>query len=340
MGRAASSIGTLNVTGGTVIGIGSTGGTGMQLGFGDNSQGNLNISAGELRLNGSLTAGFGIGTTGNVVVSGGTFISGSGTGSASTGITLGAGAGSTGNMLVSGGTVTIGTGTAGSQNLVVGGRSTGATTSGTFTQTGGTVTIGGVLPVDSADYMAVGYSGASTQNIQGTAMLTGGSFTGNVRVGRASSVLSGGGTGTLLIGSAANVTGKTQAWEVGGTGEIIFELGADDTFNDVNLAAATGAALDFTQIGAKITIDGSNLVFSESYSPITLISFLSGHGPANVGNVTFAYTGFDPQFAPELVWTPTSLQLNLDVVPEPSTAAMILGAGGLGWVVFRRRRQS
>ncbi len=340
VGRAANSIGTFNVTGGTVIGIGSTGGTGMQLGFGENSQGNLNISAGELRMNGAIGAGLGLGSTGSITVSGGTLIVGSGTGTASTGITLGSGTSASGNMLVSGGTVAIGTGTAGSQNLWVGGRSTNATTSGTFTQTAGTVTVGGTLPVDSADYMLVGYSSSSNQNIQGTALLSGGSFTGNVRVGRASSVLTGGGTGTLIIGAAANVAGKTEAWEVSGTGEIIFQLGTTEAFNAVDLTAATTLALLFSQDGAKITIDGTNLLYAESFDPITLMLFDSGKGPSELSksNVDFFYENFAPGLFAELVWTDTSLQLN--VVPEPSTTAMILGAAALGWVVTRRRRQT
>ncbi len=283
VGGRANSTAVLNVSGG-VMRTTAIGGGGLLVGGGAGSNGTVNISSGAAAISGAVSLGLGAGSTGKMVVSGGNVVAGTGTNNA-------------------GGVPT--------NTFFVGGRSAGDATTGKFEQKGGSVTIGG------DNYMGIGHSSASTQSITGTASITGGSFYGNVRVGRDSSVTSNGGSGTLFIGSAADITGGTQTWQVSATGKIIFKLGTDDTFNAVDLTAAAGAALDFTQSRAKITIYGSNLIFSENYQPITLISFLSGHGPAHVDNVTFDYVGFDPQFIPKLVWTGTSLQLNLDVNPDP-----------------------
>lgn len=301
VGRSAGSTGTVNITGGTLRTTSATGG-GMQLGFASGATGNLNVSSGALTLTASAI--------------------------------LGAADGATGHMTVSGGTVTTSTGT---NNAIfyVGGRITSGSTVGTFEQTGGTVNINN----DNA-YFGVGFAGTS-QAVNGTARLTGGNFSGNVRVGRQSGT-TGTGSGTLTIGPSANITGRNQAWDISGTGEIVFELGATNAFNAVNLNAATAAtALVFSEAGAKITVDGTNLAFSDSYAPITFFTFASGKGPdaTSLSNVVFDFVGFDPGFDPELVWTSTSLQLNLNLaaIPEPSTYALLLAGAALGLVIVRRR---
>lgn len=302
VGRSDGSIGTVNLTGGTMRTTGGNGG-GLQVGLGANSQGVVNVNTGaSLRLTG--------------------------------GVQLGIGNGSSGSMKVTGGIVTTSTSTnTDSKIFYVGFRSTGSTT-GNFEQTGGTVT------VNDSDFMAIGFSANSSQNTVGTVLLTGGTFNGNVRIGRESGS-GGGGSGTLTIGANADVNGLTQAWEVSGTGEVIFELGTSFVFNAVDLTLASSNALVFSELGAKVTIDGSSLLLNqESYVPISLFTFAAGAGPSETSkaNVVFGYTGFDPGWTPELVWTDTSLQLNLTAVPEPSTMALAIAAG-LGWVAIRRRRR-
>jgi hypothetical protein len=321
----SSGTGTLTVSSGTITGASSAINV-FVAGQTAGSVGTLNVAGGRLQAtsasSGGLQAGVGAGSTGTVNISAGSISLGGG-------VQLGVGAGATGNMVVSGGIVTSGSAT-GSGIFYVGFRTASATTTGNFEQTGGTVII------DDGEVFGVGFSANSTQNVVGTSLLTGGSFTGNVRVGRVSGS-GGAGSGTLTIGAEADVNGRSQAWDISGTGEIIFELGTTDAFNAVDLTAATATALVFSEAGAKLTIDGSNLVFSESYSPITLITFDPGSGPSALSksNVVFDYVGFDPEFSPELVWTNTGLQLNL--VPEPSSAVLI-AVGALGMTMLRRRR--
>ncbi len=278
IGRSAGSTGTVNITGGTLRTTGASGG-GLQLGFASGATGNLNISSGALTLTASAI--------------------------------LGAADGATGNMTVSGGTVTTSTGT---NNAIfyVGGRITSGSTVGTFEQTGGSINVN-----NNSAYFAVGYAGAS-QDISGTARLTGGNFSGNVRVGRQSGT-TGTGSGSLIIGPNANVTGRNLAWDVSGNGNLEFALGSTTTFHAVDLTTVTASnALTFSEAGAKITVDGTSLVFSGAYAPVTFINFASGKGPdaTSKSNVIFNYTGFDAGFTPTLLWKDTGLRLYLYGMPD------------------------
>ncbi len=319
--------GTLNVTGGTLTTDANTTGA-VRIGNTATGTGTLNVSGGTLQTTGTgwLNVGAAANSTGNVTLSGGIF-------NAAGSVVMASGDGANGSILVNGGQLIA------NGDIFVGRRIAG-TLNATFEQTSGSTDV-----VNDANYLGVGYSGGATgatQIMNSTASITGGSFTGNVRVGRQDSLLSGGGTGTLTIGSAATVTGRGQAWELSGTGEIIFSLGVDDSFTGVDLTAANGSAFDITQSGAIITVDGSNLAFSMGYSPISLMTYVDGSGPslASIGNVTFNYTGFDPGFAPTLSFTDTSLQLNLNAVPEPSSVALFMAGGVLALAVARRRRQA
>lgn len=308
VGNSTNSVGVLNINGGSLIGNGNTSGPGLQVGFGANSTGTVNVTSGNLTIDNALV--------------------------------VGVGNGSTGSFNVSGGTVTLGiSGFNPSPSINIGNRAVGSTTA-SYSQTAGTVLINNGTDSTSS-YFGIGYAGNNAHTMNSTASITGGNFTGNVRVGRQSNVTSGGGTGTLTIGSAANVSGREQAWELSGSGEIIFTLGANATFSAVNLTAATGStAFDITQTGADITINGTSLAFSPNYGPISLITYASGKAPslASQSNVAFNFIGFDSQFAtPTLTWTNTALVLN--VVPEPSSVALIfIGAAAVGLAASRRRR--
>ena len=305
--------GTLNINGGTLSGTGTR--TGVQIGNGNGAEGFLNISSGSV----SLTGGIAIGNANNSTTANNV----------------------TGHLTISGGS--LATSTASSSGIFYVGYA-GAddvSATGTYTQTGGTVSIDAA---NYANYLAVGYATNSSRTANGTASITGGTFSGNIRVGRQAGS-NGLGGGQLIIGPGANISGKDQAWQVSGNGEIVFELGSTTDFNAVDLTASTAAhSLSFTEAGAKITVDGSNLDYASGLGPITLFDFISGKGPdaTSMSNVVFDYIGFDPQFAPQLEWTATSLQLNLNLaaVPEPSTYALIFGAAALGVVLVRRRRRS
>lgn len=310
VGREAGSTGVLNVTGGTLRGIGtSTSGTAMVVGQGQDSEGELNVSGnGVLTLSGTILLG-GYDQGGNTNTS-------------------------TGRMTVSGNaSVTIASGVSPSPRPVfVGVRVNDKTSVGIYEQTGGTVTIGTTF--------LIGNASDPSQNMQATAEITGGTFTADVAVGRSGVVTSGGGSGTLTIGPEANVFGKSAAWQVSGSGKIVFELGTTPAFNAVDLTSVTaGTALTFSQLGATISVDSSLLAFAEDYSPITLIEWANGKIPTTIGNVVFDPVGFDDRFVPELDWTATGLQLTLGVVPEPSTVALMVGAAVMGVVVARYRRR-
>jgi hypothetical protein len=334
---AANSTGTINVTGGTLRTTSNNGG-GIRAGVGDNSSGFVNISSGTI--------------------------------TATSGIHLGFGSNATGTMTVSGGTVNIATGTAAgilglnpisnpsnNPNFFVGGLISSAfNRNGVFEQTGGTVNVTDsvtiIVPASHEDnstsgdvevtaywYMGVGNAQAETNNPVGTATITGGSLTANVKVGRNSDLTTAGGSGSLTIGHGATVQGQSQAWEVSANGTLEFRLGANDSFNAVDLTTVTTAeAIMFTQAGATLQIDGSSLLFSSDYDPITLVSYASGKGPslASLANVNYSFIGFEPGLTADLQWTDTALVLT--VVPEPAAATFLLGLIAMGWIVFARRR--
>lgn len=274
VGRADGSAGTITINGGAIKGVGAGNGTGLQIGFGFNSNGSVVVNGGDLELSGGVVVGYG----GN----------------------------STGHFEINNGTVTMATNEEGA-SFSVGGRSPGSNTA-TYVQTGGAVTI-------SHGAFRVGHAGALNQQIHATAKIIGGTFTGNVLIGRQASLKSSTGSGgALIIGAAADISGRDQAWEISGDGKLIFTLGANDSFKAVDLTHATAdSALIFSQQGARITVDGSALAFSDKYKPIVLIRFAADKGPTtqSKSNLKVDYTGFDKQFTPALVWTDTALHLKL-----------------------------
>lgn len=276
IGRSDNSTGTLNISGGTVRGVGNKTGAGMQIGFGMNSTGSVTVSGGELRL--------------------------------ASGVIVGFGDNSTGHFTISDGTVTVGNNAEGG-SFSVGGRNPEASTTATYEQTGGSMTV-------MNNSFRIGYAGGVNQAIDAKAKITGGSFNGNVVVGRQKNVKGGGGTGGVLtIGPAASISGQSLAWEVSGNGEIIFALGPNDSFNPVDLTPSTDvAALIFSQAGARLTVDGTALKPSMSYKPITLIKFAADKAPTelSLSNVVTSFNGFDKSFKPELAWTGTSLQVKFN----------------------------
>lgn len=323
---STNSSGTLNVSGG-VLSLNRNDASALSIGRSANSTGALNISGGAVLVGTTATTGMQVAYGAN---SGGTVTITSGSLRVTNGVVVGAGDGSTGRFTVAGGTVDVFSVNSGP--FSIGNRVADTTTTGIYEQTAGVVTV-------HESYFGVGYAGGASQDMHASASITGGTFSANVRVGRASSVASGGGAGTLLIGSEANVSGRNESWLIGATGELILQLGENNSFNSINLGAATATTAMTFSAGSKLTIDGSELVFSSIYPPITLITWADGKRPTTSGVPLVTFTGFDPQFAtPTLVWGNTGLQLQLSAIPEPTTTAMLLGAGALGWVVFRRRR--
>lgn len=294
--------GTLEITDGTLL-LNTNAAGSIIVGRADGSHGTLNINGGSIKgvggSNGTgLQIGFGFNTKASVTVNGGDL-------ELSGGVVVGYGGNSVGHFEISNGTVTVANNAEGG-SFQIGGRSPGSITA-TYLQTGGSVTI-------SHSAFRVGYAGASNQQMNAAAKITGGAFTGNVMVGRQASLKASTGSGTLTIGPAADISGRDQAWEVSGNGKLVFELGTNDVFKAVNLTHATGdSALIFSQKGAQITVDGTALPYSDRYQSIVLLQFAEGKGPTaqSKSNVALDYIGFDKRFAPTLVWTDQSLQLKL-----------------------------
>lgn len=273
IGLSDNSKGKLLISGGRLRGVGSANGAGMQIGVGANSTGSVIVSEGELQL--------------------------------ASGVVVGYGDHSTGHFEVTDGAVTVANNADGHAFSICG-RTPGASSTGTYLQTGGSVAI-------LHNTFRVGYAGGSDQSMDASAKILGGNFTGNVQVGRQSSLRTGGGAGgTLTIGADAEVQGRDLAWEVSGNGTITFVLGPTGKFNAVDLTSVSADnALTFTQQGARLAVDGTNLKYSIMPKPVTLIRFADGKGPTDTSKsyLDFEFTGFDSRLSPELVWTGTSLQL-------------------------------
>lgn len=311
---ASNATATINVNGGELTTSSSNGG-GIQVGVGGDSNGFLNITSGSITTTSGIHLGFGANSTGTMTVSGGTVITSAGTGT--------------------------GMNNNNNPNFFVGALiSSVDPRTGVFEQTGGSVTV-----TDGFDgtnyYFSVGNAQSETNNPFGTATITGGSLTANVKVGRNSDLTTAGGSGLLTIGPGATVQGQSQAWEVSGNGTLEFRLGANDSFNAVDLTTVTTAeAIMFTQEGATLRIDGSELPFSLDYDPIHLIAYESGKGPSagSLDNITYAFVGFAPGLSASLDWTDTALVLN--VIPEPATTALLVGVLALCGVAISRRRRT
>ena len=314
--------GTLTISSGTYS-SNAAGTVAFQVASSENSVGVLNVNGGRLQTTsasgGSLSIGYGANATGTVNLTSGTI-------AINNSVIFGIANGASGTMNISGGSLTV------VSDILIGRQITGTST-GHFAQSGGTTVVNGNFRVGNAT--------SAGQRTVGTVLLTGGSTQvgGNVIVGRTSSGVDG--LGRLTVGPTASLstTGAASVFTVTGNGEVVFQLGSDDNFTAINLNASTATnALSFGELGAKITVDGSALLFSESYDPINLFTFASGKGPSTTSknNVVFNFINFAEGLTPSLAWTDTSLQLT--VVPEPSTVAM-LTAAGLGILVLRRRRR-
>lgn len=288
-----------------------------QIALGDYSTGKIHVDGGELTTTSSNGGGIQVAAGDNA---NGQLIISSGSIATTGGIHLGTGANSTGSMIVSGGTVSVATGRGSNMNLntnpnfFVGGlvRSVHER-KGVFEQTGGSFSV-----TDGFDgtfyYFSVGNGRMSQNNPVGTATITGGTFTANVKIGRDFDALDAGGFGVLTIGPDASVKGLSQAWEISGNGTLEFRLGENNTFNPVDLTSVTAAqAIVFTQAGATIQVDGSSLGSPSSRAPITLMQYRRGGSPsaASRANLTSNFVGFDSRLSPRLEWTDTALVLRL-----------------------------
>ena len=246
--------------------LGFTGGTVTEPGA---ASGRLEVSAGDLTINGSGTQGLYVGdsegNTGYVGITGGS-VSVLGTGA-----DLVVGRSGTGSLDMSAGTVTV------ADNYIVGNTTTGE---GTVNQTGGDTTLGGTLFVGGQGVGTYTFSGDSI-NAGAVTLGNAGSATGTLTVNSgtvdttADLTLGNSGNGTLTVngGTVQIGDGTTEDLRVGQSGTGTLNLTAGNvTVNDNLLVAANGGASNgtVTQDGGSLTTNGSVFVAAQGTGSYTL----------------------------------------------------------------------
>ncbi len=291
--------------------------------FYDSANASLTISSGVLRVEGDngIRVAFGVGATATLNISGGELETTVGRLDIALGDQSSAEVHlSEGRLVTAGTTIVSAVNTPGQRakgvlrvsggewksSIILIGRRGQGTNEALFEQTGGSVFLQG------NSFLAVGQSASADSEPLGTARITGGEFAGGVRVGREIGT-DGVGFGKFIVGPEANISGGNgaNAWEVGHTGEIIFELGTDRKFNPIDLRSLKATPSIVFDAGARIVVDGSKLVGSTGNASITLMKFGSRSGPTaeSQSAVQFEFVGFASGFSPELVWTSSELKL-------------------------------
>ena len=323
---------TLTSTSTTFTDIARSGTGALYINTGANFQ--MNGGVGSSYRFGAVTGGHGTGvqTGGSVSTTGGFFVGVNGTGvytisggaiTAAQNFSIANGAGSSGTYTQSSGTVTIGSSGAGGA-MFVGQNGTGA-----LNLSGGRL-VGGTLTVGS------GGTGLGTVNqTGGTVDLVNGpnaGATGQLAVTQGSYTVSGGqvlakgmtiSDDLVVVGNDATLTVQ-DAFSLTATGNITF------TFNDEGITALMIGGVASFEAASIINIDGSayagtngtfNLIDAASFNANTPTVNLSGFAPGSSYN-----------------WDAANGVLSVTVVPEPSTVALAMGGGALLILAWRRRR--
>lgn len=298
VGRLTGSTGEVNVSAGTLA-LGGTFPDG-NLQVGNSGSGTMTVSGGSVTAAGG-NVGFAVGGNGSLTVSGGQLdvtgllnIGKQGTG----GLTLSSGTLSTGQVIVGSdlfggnpgvGTVDVTGGTwTSSLSLTV-----GQNGNGTYTQSGGSVSITGNSFIGSANTQATSGTGSVT--------VTGGTlaYAGNLNVGNAQAGSTG--SGTLTVGTAGLVSVNDTLTRVASNGTIAINSGgtlAIGTGGSTGTLAGDIAANDGLLIFNRSTdyeytgiIGGTGGVRKEGASILTLAGISDYTGPTTVTAGTLNLTG-------------------------------------------------
>ena len=348
MGARTDTVGTLNLSGGSVTGstgnkltaatYNLTGGT-MEANLG---AGTVNANSGTTALNGTVDA-----TTINV--GGGTLNLGSG-GRLSAGATanLSSGTLSTGGnetitrLNATGGTVNL----TGDTLTVTGTNGSSSSVGANVTATGGTISVAGTL-----DYQST--NGTTALSIASGGTLTGsGTTTGKLTINNEGTLSLGNSPGIMTVGSADWLGGGTYTWEIadftagagpGGhdllyiTGGLLIDAGSNDFIIEVaSLLANPSANFDLYQnysFAIATAAGGITYAGGGAFDAAWFTLDTSGFGLATSDGNT-ASAGFW-----SVSQTGDSIMLNYSAataIPEPSSASMLVL--GLAAVLAKRRR--
>ncbi len=335
--------------GGTISGSGSVSmkGTGTQILSGSNTYtGATVVAGGELDINGSIAA------TSAVTVKTGATLGGSGTANGTVGVQGGQ---------INGAGLKLGATTFDGQSTISGTTTAASITvnTGTTTASGVTTSNGNLSIVAGATLKNTGSFAAAIVNVANTAMLTNnGTLSGTVNV---NGLLNGGGAiqGALTVKTSGELAGGNTPVITTVAGNLTVETGAKVS---MQIAGSTGAGADYDQItvtGASslVTLNAGSILnltiadgmFTEG--ALTLIENRSDHtitgtfSSVVIGGSTydlsatnkFTYGGkeYELLYNVDADGDSKANDLQLAVVPEPGTWAML--SGGLGVLLGAQR---
>lgn len=285
LGAVANATGTINQSGGTLV-VGAT-----SFIIGDKGTGAYNLSGGTATFNTTIKVGNASGSIGSITQNGGTL-------TANDLITIGTTSGSTGSYSLSNGTATLDGG------LTVGGAS-GSGSSGTFTQSGGTLTL------SSSEALAIASTG--TFNLSGGTLNIGGttSGAGNFNIGGGNIVVTGAAWANSLNGTLSGTTtldttsfGATLSGILSGSGTLNLTNGSNVSITGINNTGSSswganinGGTLQATvpnlsETGTFNIASGAGLVLnSSSASSDTFAGNITGTGNLTTGTKPLVLTG-------------------------------------------------
>jgi len=185
----------------------------------------------------------------------------------------------------------------------------------TSTLTGLVTVEAGALVVNNAEGSATG--SGDVQVNSGATLAGGGSIAGNVTLD--GMLAPGNSIGTLAVGGDVTWNGTSgNAWN--------FELGLGDVSDQL---ALTGDFLKGT---------GVDFVFDfQSGATTGTFVLVTWDGTTDFSNTDFSYTNLGSGLAGEFAINGNQLEFTTTAVPEPSTFAVLAGAGVLGLALWRRR---
>ena len=303
------------------------------------SKGTVNVgSGGTLNLN-IARVGAAAGAEGRLNIAGGTVNITNTSGEPNLLSSIGSANGATGYLDITSGSLTV------ERNFFIGNRISG-TSNGVFTMSGGTLTVKNYATAN-ADYLLIGASNAADQDTNGIATITGGTINANIIVGGNT----GAGSGKLILG--ANITAINPmasgnaapadpfptALSVRQTGILQFDLGADLSFNTIDLSAGKVQFVD----GAQLILNVSSLGMELS-GTIDLLKVDGSTEKFELGSsVTYSVIGNDSgNYDIDFGWRTDGdyrvLQAVVTAIPEPSTYALVGAILAIALVMFHRRK--